>query len=45
MSLLIPVCSLSVDSLLCGRLNEEGVRGEGVKVDQGGLLSLATVNK
>lgn len=45
MSLLIPVCSLSVDSLLRGRLNEEGVRGEGVKVDQGGLLSLATVNK
>lgn len=35
---LIPVCPLPIVSLLCGRLDEEGIRGEGVKVDQRCLL-------
>ena len=38
-NILIPVCPLPVVSLLCGRLDEEGVGGEWVKVDQRGLLS------
>lgn len=41
--ILIPVCPFPVVSLLCGRLDEEGVGGEGVKVDQRGLLSPAAV--
>lgn len=42
-NILIPVGPLPVVSLLCGRLDEEGVGGEGVKVDQGGLQSSAAV--
>lgn len=41
--ILVPVCAFPVVSLLCGRLDEEGVGGKGVKVDQGGLLSPAAV--
>lgn len=35
--------SLPVDSLLCDGLDEEGVGGKGVEVDQGGLVSSAAV--
>lgn len=35
--------SLPVDSLLRDGLNEEGVGGEGVEVDRGGLMSSAAV--
>lgn len=35
--------SLPVDSLLRDRLDEEGVGGKGVEVDQGGLMSSAAV--
>lgn len=38
---LIPVCTLPVVPLLRGRLDEQRVGGEGVKVDQRGLLSPA----
>lgn len=42
-NILIPVWSFPVDPLLRDGLDEEGVRGKGVKVDQGGLVSSAAV--